>query len=206
VGEAGEQDWAAWERSLYEALRLIDPEASFWVGVVEFDLGDTPGHRLEDFPAGELTKWVNAWLSELDPHGREYEREWTGGGVRLRFSAKGRTPAAQGWTAMPSFNLLEQAMSDLHLVDGGRRQFISLTLDEIEQLARGDLEVVGQVATYPETFQLLVREMQHSEVQRVADMEPMAISAFAGQLGLVEATPSLENFEHGWQSVHESQP
>jgi len=107
---------------------------------------------------------------------------------------------------MPSFNLLEQAMSDLHLVDGGRRQFISLTLDEIEQLARGDLEVVGQVATYPETFQLLVREMQHSEVQRVADMEPMAISAFAGQLGLVEATPSLENFEHGWQSVHESQP
>jgi hypothetical protein len=206
VGEAGEQDWAAWERSLYEALRLIDPEASFWVGVVEFDLGDTPGHRLEDFPAGELTKWVNAWLSELDPHGREYEREWTGGGVRLRFRAKGRTPAAQGWTAMPSFNLLEQAMSDLHLVDGGRRQFISLTLDEIEQLARGDLEVVGQVATYPETFQLLVREMQHSEVQRVADMEPMAISAFAGQLGLVEATPSLENFEHGWQSVHESQP
>jgi hypothetical protein len=41
-------------------------------------------------------------------------------------------------------------------------------------------------------------------LERVADLEPMAITAFAGQLGLVEATPSLENFEHGWQSIGEN--
>jgi hypothetical protein len=206
--ESEPQDWDAWERTLYASLceidREIDPQALFWVGLLEADFGDAPDHRFEGFPAGELKEWLNAWLSELDPHGREFEREWIGGRVRLRFRAKGRTPAARGWPAMPSFNLLEQAMSDLHLVEGGRRQFISLTLDEVEQLAGGELQVVGQRGRNRESFQMLAREMQHGGRERVADLEPMAITAFAGRLGLVEATPSLENFEHGWQSIDDN--
>jgi hypothetical protein len=208
VADLQSQDWEAWERTIYGSLRQldpqIDPEALFWVGLVEVDFGNAPGHPLEDFPAEQLREWVNAWLSELDPNGREFEREWNGGGVRLRFRTKGRTPAARGWGAMPSFNLLEQAMSDLHLVEGGRRQFISLTLDEVQQLAGGELQVVGQRGFNLETFQMLAQEMQHGGQERVADLEPMAITAFAGQLGLVEATPSLENFEHGWQSIDET--
>jgi hypothetical protein len=208
VADLQSHDWEAWERTIYRSLReidpQIDPEGLFWVGLLEVDFGEAPGRRLESFPAEHLREWVNAWLAELDPHGREFEREWNGGGVRLRFRTKGRTPAARGWSAMPSFNLLEQAMSDLHLVGGGRRQFISLTLDEVQQLARGELQVVGQRGRNRETFQMLAQEMQHGGQERVADMEPMAITAFSGQLGLVEATPSLENFEHGWQSIDEN--
>jgi hypothetical protein len=110
VADVQFHDWEAWERTIYRSLReidpQIDPEGLFWVGLLEVDFGEAPGRRLESFPAEHLREWVNAWLSELDPHGREFEREWNGGGVRLRFRTKGRTPAASGWSEMPSFTLL----------------------------------------------------------------------------------------------------
>ena len=95
-------------------------------------------------------------------------------------------------------------MSDLHLVDGGRRQFISLTLEEVRQLANGELHVVGQRGRNLEIFQLLAQELQYARQEQVADLDPLAITAFAGRLGLVEATASLEDFEHGWQSIEEN--
>jgi hypothetical protein len=44
---------------------------------------------------------------------------------------------------------------------GGRRALISLTLDEVSRLARGELRVVGQGASYSETFQALAAQMVH---------------------------------------------
>jgi hypothetical protein len=208
VANSSPPDLDAWQQTIYESLRgsdpPIDPQALFWVGLVETDLEDTPGQELGEFPGAELREELNAWLSELDPQGREFEHEWKGGGVRLRFRAKGRTPAAQGWREVPSFNLLEEAMSDLHLVDGGRRQFISLTLDEVRRLAAGELHVVGQRGLNREIFQMLAQELQYAQQELVGELDPLAITAFAGRLGLVEATSSLEDFEHGWQSIDEN--
>ncbi len=49
----------------------------------------------------------------------------------------GRRAENRGWTAMPSFNQLEQLMDQLHLGDGGDPDFMSLPLEEVDRLAGG---------------------------------------------------------------------
>ena len=98
-------DREAWQGSIFEALRPVDRRALFWLGIVEpVDFSAATRHRLEDFPADDLRRWVDEWLAELDPDGEPAQRKWTGGGVRLHFQARGRGVENRGWTAMPSFN------------------------------------------------------------------------------------------------------
>ena len=44
-------------------------------------------------------------------------------------------------------------MDRRHLTDGTHRDFISLSLEEVERLARGELRLVGQGASYQATFE-----------------------------------------------------
>lgn len=195
------QDYEKWLREIIESLRAVDPPALFWLGLSEVDFRQAPGHQLNDFPFDGLRAFVDEWLSTLDPDGAEATTEWHGGGVRLGFRAKGRKTMERGWTAMPSLNLLEQRMADLHLVDGGRRQLHTLTLAEVGRLASGELRVVGQGASYQETFKSVAEMLEEFGLNEVAELPPAVIQTFAGMLGLVEAPPELGNFEQGWRAV-----
>lgn len=196
-------DPGRWQRWIFEALRPVDAPALFWLGIIEpVDLSAATGERLEDFPADDLRRWVDEWLSELDPDGEPAQREWIGGGVRLHFRAMGRRVENRGWTAMPSFNQLEQLMDQLHLADGGDRDFISLSLEEVDQLARGELRLVGQGASYQSAFEMLAGEMRTFGQVRVAGLHPTVITSYAGMLGLVDTAPGMGNFEQGWRAVH----
>lgn len=64
-----EFDAETWKRTVYEALRPIDPEAQFNVGLAELDFRGTPGRRPVDFPANDLAAFVDGWLDGLDPDG-----------------------------------------------------------------------------------------------------------------------------------------
>jgi hypothetical protein len=195
------QDYEEWQREIIESLRPVDPPAVFWLGLSEVDFRGAPGHRLQEFPFENLRAFVDEWLSTLNPDGPEATTEWQGGGVRLGFRAKGRTAMARGWKAMPSLNLLEQRMADLHFVEGERRQLHTLTLDEVRRLATGELRIVGAGVSYPETFKSMAEMLEHFGLSEVAELPPQALQTFAGMLGLVEAPPDLGNFEQGWRAV-----
>lgn len=201
------QDWEAWQRAIYESLRSIDTDARYWVGLAELDFRGAVEQRLDDFPFDDLRESVDGWLAKLSPdtaQGQEYE--WRGGGVRMRFYARARSANEDGWSAMPSFNQLEQRMSDLHIVGDGTREFISLTLDEIDRLAKGELRLVGQGDSYQGTFKMLADEMRHFGLTQIAEMHPTVITAHAGLLGLVEPPPGLGNFDQGWREINRRWP
>lgn len=196
-----QEDYEAWTREIIESLRAIDPPALFWVGVTEIDFREASGHRRDEFPFEALRRFVNDWLATLDPDGNDALIEWHDSGVRLGFRAKGRTSMASGWKAMPSLNLLEQPMDDLHLVEGGRRQLHTLTLEEVRRLAAGELRIVGQGASYQDTFRSIAEMLEQCELTEVARLPTQAITVFGGMLGLVEAPPGLGNFEQGWRAL-----
>jgi hypothetical protein len=193
-------DYEQWQREIIESLRPVDPRALFWLGLAEIDFREAPGHRRADFAFEEMRQYVDAWLNTLDPDGPEATTEWRGGGVRLRFRAKGRDPTTRGWT-MPSLNLLEQPMADLHVIGDGPRQLHTLTFDEVRRLAAGDLRVVGQGASYQETFKSIATMLERFHLADVGELPPNVIQTFAAMLGLVEAPPDLGNFEQGWRDI-----
>ncbi len=195
------EDYEAWQREIIESLRPIDPPALFWLGLSELDFREAVGHRREHFPYDDLRTFVDDWLAGLDPNSGEATIEWTGGGVRVRFRARPRGADSRGWKAMPSLNLLEQQMADLHLVAGGRRQLHTLTLEELRQLASGELRVVGQGSSYQETFAMILDMLEHFGLTEVSQLPPEQITVFAGALGLVEAPSVLGNFERGWRDI-----
>jgi hypothetical protein len=203
---ADDQDWEEWQRRIVESLRPIDAAALFWVGLSEIDLRGAPGHRLDEFPFAELVAFVDGWLAGVDPDGPEQQTAWQGGGVRLGFRARGRKPAERGWQAMPSLNLLEQPMADLHLLDGGRRQLHTFTVEELRRLAAGEVRVVGQGASYQETFAMIADMLDHFGLETVGELPPEQITVFAGALGLVEPPPSVGSFEQGWRQIHGVSP
>ena len=191
---------------MFEALRPIDPRAAFHVSLLELDFRDVSGHEPTAFPAAELVASVDAWLEGLDPDCGEHHTEWSGGGVRLLIRAKGRGPSWRGWRDIPSFSLLEPEIGDLHIVGGSRRRLIDLTLGEVDQLASGQLRVVGQGQSYQETFSMLADEMRHFQWQSVADMPPPVIQAYAGMLGLMSGPPGQGNYESTWTALNRRRP
>jgi hypothetical protein len=144
-----EFDGDTWTRTVYEALRPIDPQALFNVGLTELDFRGTPGHTPAAFPAADFAAFVDGWLDGLDPDASAASRTgWEGGGVRLVLRALGRSSESRGWKDMPSFNQLQPEIGDLHLTSGERIRFTDLDREQIRRLASGDLSVVGQGAGY----------------------------------------------------------
>jgi hypothetical protein len=201
-----EFDAETWKHTVYEALRPIDPRAQFNVGLAELDFRGTPGHRPVDFPANDLAAFVDGWLDGLDPDGEAPTIGWEGGGVRLVLRAKGRGPSWRGWKDMPSFNQLEPEIGDLHLTSGERRRLTDMDREQIGRLASGDLSVVGQGASYQDTFQGMAEEMDHFGWKTVADMPEPVIQTYAAMLGLTTATPGLGNYETGWRALNQKPP
>jgi hypothetical protein len=201
-----EYDPDAWQRTVFEALRPIDPDAQFNVGLAELDFRSVLGHSRGDFPAADLTAFVDKWLEGLDPDRDDARTEWEGGGVRLVIRAKGRGPGWRGWKDMPSFNQLEPEIGDLHLTSGERRRFTDMDREEVGRLASGELTVVGQGASYRDTFQGVAEEMDHFGWKTVADMPEPAMQTYAAMLGLTTATPGLGNYEAGWRALNRTPP
>lgn len=205
-------DAETWHRTVFEALRPIDPKGLFNVSLAEMDFRDVGEHVPEDFPAAELAAFVDDWLDGLDPdasvdpNAPPSQTEWRGGGVRLVIRARGRGPSWRGWTDVPSFNMLEPKFGDLHLVSGEERRLIDLTLEEIDGLARGELRLVGQGASYQETFKSIGDEMRHFGLRSVAELPPAAIEVYASMLGLMSAPPDLGNYDAGWRDINRRPP
>jgi hypothetical protein len=199
-------DANTWQRVVYEALRPIDPSAQFNVGLAELDFRETAGHRPVDFPAEDLVAFVDGWLAGLDPDGDASTTEWRGGGVRLVLNARGRGPSWRGWTDMPSFNQLEPEVADLHLTSGERRRLIDMAREEIAQLGSGDLSVVGQGASYQDTFGGMAEEMDRFGWKTVAEMPEPVMQTYAAMLGLTTAAPGLGNYEAGWRALNRTPP
>lgn len=195
-------DAETWQRTVFEALRPIDPQGLFNVAMLELDFRDVADNQPEDFPGEDLAQFVNDWLVDVDPDEGVHETEWSGGGVHIRLQARGRGKSWRGFADLPSFNLLEQEMDAIHLVDGGRRRFIDLSLEQIERLADGSLQTVGQGASYQDTFRMLAGEMRHFGWRKVADLPSVVMTAYAGMLGLVGSPPDLGNYDATWRALH----
>jgi len=195
-------DAELWQRTVFEALRPIDPEALFHVSLLEMDFREVEDHDLADFPASDLVAFVDDWLRNLDPDAGESMNEWEGGGVRLVLCAKGRGASWRGWGAMPTLSYLEPEIGDLHLASGTRRRLIDLSLDEAEHLASGELRVVGQGPSYQETFTTLADYMRQLGLKSVAEIPLEAITTYGSMLGLIGAPPDLANYDAGWRAVH----
>ena len=199
-------DPEVWQRTVFEALRPIDPEAQFNVGLAELDFRGVLDHSPDDFPVEELAAFVDGWLEGLDPDRDDATTEWNGGGVRLVIRAKGRGPGWRGWKDMPSFNKLEPEIGDLHLAAGERRPFIDMDREEVGRLATGDLSVVGQGASYKDTFQGMAEEMDHFGWKTVADLPEPVMQTYAAMLGLTTASPGLGNYDAGWRALNRTAP
>lgn len=198
-----EFDADTWSRTVFEALRPIDADAQFNVGLAELDFRGTPGHRPADFPAADLAAFVDGWLDGLDPDSGEASTNgWNGGGVRLVLRAKGRGSSWRGWKDMPSFNQLEPEIGDLSLTSGDRVRFTDMDREQIGRLASGDLSVVGQGASYQDTFQGLANEMDHFGWKTVADMPEPVMQTYAAMLGLTTATPGLGHYDATWRTLN----
>src|SRR5689334_4260972 len=111
-------DQDTWMRTVFEALRSIDPRALLNVSLAAVDFSGAAEQQSEDFPVADLVDFVNQWLDQLDPDEDVSETEWSGGGVRLVLRAIGRGPSWRGWVGLPSFNLLEPELGDVFLVSG----------------------------------------------------------------------------------------
>jgi len=199
-------DPEVWQRTVFEALRPIDPDAQFNVGLAELDFRDVLGHSPGDFPAADLAAFVDAWLGGLDPNGGDATTEWKGGGVRLVIRAKGRGKSWRGWKDMPSFNQLEPAIGDLHLTTGEPLQVNDMDREQVGRLGSGDLTVVGQGASYRDTFQGMAEEMDHFGWKAVADMPEPVMQTYAAMLGLTTASPGLGNYDTGWRALNRTLP
>jgi hypothetical protein len=201
-----EFDAETWQRTVFEALRPIDPTAQFNVGLAELDFRGTPGHEPIDFPASDLATFVGRWLDGLDPDDEASTTGWEGGGVRLVLRAKRRGPSWRGWKDMPSFNQLEPEIGDLHFTSGEPRRFTEMDREQIGRLASGDLSVVGQGASYQDTFQGMAEEMDRFGWKTVAEMPEPVMQTYAAMLGLTTATPELGNYEAGWRALNRTPP
>jgi len=199
-------DGDTWQHTVFEALRPIDPRVQFNVSLTELDFRDTPGHETSDFPASELAAFVNAWLDGLDPDAEATTTEWEGGGVRLVARAVGRGQSWRGWADMPSFNMLEPEIGDLHLASGERRRLIDMGRQEVGRLASGDLRVVGQGASYQDTFRDMAEQMDQFGWEAVVDMPDPVTQTYAAMLGLTTATPGLGNYDAGWRALNRTPP
>jgi len=199
-------DEESWRRVIFEALRPIDPAALYNVSLLEMDFRALKNEQVDDFPADELTQSVDQWLATLDPDAGEFKTEWINGGVRLLIRARGRGQSWRGWTDMPSFNMLEPEISILHLASGEDRRFIDLALSEIDELASGEKQVVGQGPSYQDTFQGIGDEMRHFSLKSVAELHPTVILTYAGMLGLVAGPPGMGNYDATWSAMHRIPP
>jgi hypothetical protein len=202
-----EFDAETWTRTVYEALRPIDPRAQFNVGLTELDFRGIHGYTPAAFPAADLVAFVDRWLDGLDPDAGEASTTgWEGGGVRLVLRALGRSSKLRGWKDMPSFNQLQPEIGDLHLTSGERVRLIDMDREQIGRLASGDLNVVGQGSSYRDTFQGMAEEMDHFGWKTVAEMLEPVMQTYAAMLGLTTATPGLCNYEAGWRSLNRIPP
>jgi hypothetical protein len=199
-------DAEQWQRTIFEALRPIDPTASFNVGLAEMDFRNLGDDRPEGFPAAELIEFVDDWLAGLDPDGGEAGVEWEGGGVRLRFRAKGRGPSWRGANDIPSFNLLEPPIGELYFVGGGERRLVDLNLRDVDALASGEQSVVGQGQSYQGTFEAMAHEMRHFGLRTVAELHPTEITTYAAMLGLGPSLPGMGNFDATWREMNRIPP
>jgi hypothetical protein len=199
-------DQESWQRTVFEALRPIDHQALFNVSLVEVDFRDLGDAVPEEFPSADLVNSVNQWLAGLDPDAGEFTTEWSGGGVRLLVRAKGRSPTWRGSSDMPSFNMLEPVIGALHLTSGEERRFIDLTLEEVEQLADGKQRLIGQGASYEDTFQGMRSEMRHFRLTTVAELHPTVIITYAGMLGLIDGSNAMGNYDATWREMHRKPP
>ena len=68
------------------------------------------------------------------------------------------------------------------------------------------LSVVGQGASYRDTFQGMAEEMDHFEWKTVAAMPEPVMQTYAAMLGLTTATPGLGNYEAGWRALNQTPP
>jgi hypothetical protein len=85
-------DEKSWRRTIFEALRSIDPNPLFKVSIDEIDFRAVGGAVPEHFPVDEFAEFVEAWVASLGPTGNDLTTDWIGGGVRLVIRARGRRP------------------------------------------------------------------------------------------------------------------
>lgn len=97
-------------------------------------------------------------------------------------------------------------MARLHFVGGEEREFISLTRDEVGQLASGELRLIGQLASSRDAFAMIAHEMSSFGCERVAELHPFAIQAHAAMLGLSESPDPLGSFDQGWRAINDVPP
>lgn len=199
-------DEESWQRIIFEALRPVDPEALFRISLVELDFRDLGGGLPEDFPGDELADFVDRWLAGLDPDAGDFFTDWNAGGVRLRIQAHGRSLAWRGARDFPSFNMLEPQLADLHLTSGERRRLIDLSLAEIDELATGKKTLIGQGASYRDTFEGMAHEMRHFKLKAVAELHPTVLLTYASMLGLGAGTPTMGNYDATWRAMHRIPP
>jgi hypothetical protein len=182
------------------------PRSLFWFSFLELDARKFTGSGVHDLPLDDIREFFVSWVEGLEPDTKLETNEWHGNGVRLKAQVLERGPSTRGVSIWPSMSLLEPRLPDVHFVEGERRQLISLTLDEVQLLASGELRLVGQLASSPSVLRMMAEEMQRFGYEQVADMHPYTIQTYASMLGLIEAHPDLGSFDMGWRGLNRVPP
>jgi hypothetical protein len=201
-------DIETWQRTVYEALREIDPNRKFHVATLVLGFEDeAAGLDPNDFPVDELVDQVDAWLETLEPD--VTRRAWLDAlaagdprrtqladdgefrlhGTTIILRAHGRPDDQKGWR-FPSLRELEEPIGPIVLDDGTERLLLDLTLEDVEDFAAGRLTRRG-VTGRDGWCRRIAEQMQHFGLTKVSDAPPEIISVWAGSLGLVSAPPDL---------------
>jgi hypothetical protein len=90
----------------------------------------------------------------------------------------------------------------IHFTDGSSKRFGDLALDDADALASGERSLVGQLASYPGTFEMMAGEMRTFGHTAVHEMSPLSRPTYAAMLGLEKAPEELGHFEQGWGAIH----
>lgn len=172
-------------RLVAESLRPVDPLALFWLGISQIEiLPEAAEHELDELPAGELVAFVNTWLSHLDPEGAQTAITWSADGIRLVFHARGRTAEGKGDPSWPSLNLLQPVLHEVVLASGDRLRLIDLTVDQLRELALGELPLARSSVSDPDWFRVIADQLDHFGLPEVAAAGPTQIHSWAEVLGL----------------------
>ena len=91
-------------------------------------------------------------------------------------------------------------------MSGEERRFIDLSLGEIESVAEGEDRLVGQGASYEDTFGGMRDEMKHFGLTTVAELHPTVIATYAAMLGLTEAPAAMGNYDATWREMNRKPP
>ena len=99
--------------------------------------------------------------------------------------------------------LRDPRMHKIHLTDGTSKLLGEVSVDDAEAIADGELRIVGQLASYPETFAMIAEQMRAFGNSFFHELLAPARPSYAAMLGFEKAPEELGHYEQGWAAIND---